>query len=127
MRDVGLEQELDHPIAFGDPVPGRCEREEDRYDDARRLVAVRGDRMEQRMPGWKLVQVSLDPREDVVSHSRRLADACPARGMLMQRVLQLIDVAQPITPGALAFEQFSQFGQRTLCHVASSRRTVTHQ
>jgi hypothetical protein len=37
------------------------------------------------MAGWKLMQVSLDLAEDVVPHSRRLADARLARGALMQR------------------------------------------
>jgi hypothetical protein len=42
------------------------------------------------MSGWKLMQVALDPGENVVPNSGRLAESSPVRGVLPQRVLDLV-------------------------------------
>jgi hypothetical protein len=60
-------EQLDHPVALRDPVPGRREREEHAHNRVGCLVAVSGDGMEQLRPVGKLVQLTVGPDEHVVA------------------------------------------------------------
>ena len=83
-------EQVDHAVAFGDPVPGRGEREEDRDDGVRRLVTVRRDRVEDRAPRRQVAELLVDPDEHVVTDARRMVDRGAADVALRERLLELV-------------------------------------
>jgi hypothetical protein len=83
-------EQLDHAVAFGDPVPGRREREEEGDDGVGRLVTIRRDGVEDRAPGRQVAEVRVEPDEDVMSDARRMGDGGGAEVRLRERLLELV-------------------------------------